>query len=77
MASDSGADAFVSKRVILDALLPAVRDLIGRRLLRGMHHQLQQRRREMTLQGPATGVPGGGHVARSPEVGADGSGSAR
>ena len=30
MASDSGADAFVSKRVIYDALLPAIRDLIRR-----------------------------------------------
>jgi two-component system response regulator DesR len=30
MASDSGADAFVSKRVINDALLPAIRDLIRR-----------------------------------------------
>jgi DNA-binding NarL/FixJ family response regulator len=32
MASDSGADAFVKKRVIYDALLPAIRDLIGRKL---------------------------------------------
>lgn len=31
MASDSGADAFVSKSVIDDALLPAIRDVIGRR----------------------------------------------
>jgi len=30
MASDSGADVFVSKRVIHDALLPAIRDLIRR-----------------------------------------------
>ena len=30
MASDSGADAFVSKRVIHDALVPAIRDLIRR-----------------------------------------------
>jgi DNA-binding NarL/FixJ family response regulator len=30
MASDSGADAFVNKRVIFDALLPAIRDLIRR-----------------------------------------------
>ena len=30
MASDSGADAFVNKRVINDALLPAIRDLIRR-----------------------------------------------
>jgi DNA-binding NarL/FixJ family response regulator len=30
MASDSGADAFVSKRVIHEALLPALRDLIRR-----------------------------------------------
>lgn len=30
LASDSGADAFVSKRVIYDALLPAIRDLIRR-----------------------------------------------
>jgi len=32
MASDSDADAFVSKQVINDALRPAIRDLIGRRL---------------------------------------------
>jgi DNA-binding NarL/FixJ family response regulator len=30
MASDSGADAFVNKRVLYDALLPAVRDLVSR-----------------------------------------------
>ena len=30
MASDSGADAFVSKLVMTHALVPAVRDLIGR-----------------------------------------------
>lgn len=30
MASDSGADGFVSKRVIHDALLPAIRDLAAR-----------------------------------------------
>ena len=30
LASDSGADAFVNKRVIYDALLPAIRDLIRR-----------------------------------------------
>jgi len=30
MASDSGADVFVSKWVIHDALLPAIRDLIRR-----------------------------------------------
>ena len=30
MVSDSGADAFVSKRVIFDSLLPAIRDLIRR-----------------------------------------------
>ena len=35
MASDSGADAFVHKGVIYDALLPAIRDLIGRRLSGG------------------------------------------
>ena len=35
MASNSGADAFVSKRVINDALLPAIRDLIGRGLSGG------------------------------------------
>lgn len=35
MASDSGADAFVNKRVIFDALVPAIRDLIGRRLSGG------------------------------------------
>ena len=35
MASDSGADAFVNKRVMFDALLPAIRDLIARRLSGG------------------------------------------
>jgi DNA-binding NarL/FixJ family response regulator len=35
MASDSGADAFVSKRVINDMLLPAIRDVIRRRLSGG------------------------------------------
>jgi two-component system, NarL family, response regulator DesR len=35
MASDSGADAFVSKRVIYDAMLPAIRDVIRRRLSGG------------------------------------------
>jgi|SRR5262245_12033027 len=35
MASDSGADAFVSKRMISDALLPALRDVIARRLSGG------------------------------------------
>jgi len=30
MASDSGADAFVNKQVIMSALLPAIRDLIRR-----------------------------------------------
>jgi DNA-binding NarL/FixJ family response regulator len=35
MASDSGADAFVSKRVMYAALLPAIRDLIGRGLSGG------------------------------------------
>ena len=32
MASDSGADAFVSKQVIASSLLPAIRDAITRRL---------------------------------------------
>jgi hypothetical protein len=32
VASDSGADAFVNKRMVYDALLPAIRDLIGRKL---------------------------------------------
>jgi DNA-binding NarL/FixJ family response regulator len=32
MASDSGADAFVSKRVIESSLLPAIRDVVARRL---------------------------------------------
>jgi len=31
MASDSGADVFVSKQVIMDGLMPAVRDIIRRR----------------------------------------------
>lgn len=35
MASDSGADAFVSKRVLFDNLLPAIRDVIRRRLSGG------------------------------------------
>jgi DNA-binding NarL/FixJ family response regulator len=35
MASDSGADAFVSKRVIYHALLPTIRDVIRRRLSGG------------------------------------------
>ena len=35
MASDSGADAFVHKGVIYDALEPAIRDLIGRPLSGG------------------------------------------
>lgn len=35
MASDSGADAFVSKQVITTSLLPAIRDLVRRRLSDG------------------------------------------
>jgi DNA-binding NarL/FixJ family response regulator len=35
MASDSGADAFVSKQVIYDNLLPAIHDVIRRRLSGG------------------------------------------
>ena len=35
LASDSGADAFVSKGVIFEALVPAIRDLIARRLSGG------------------------------------------
>jgi DNA-binding NarL/FixJ family response regulator len=35
MASDSGADVFVSKQVITTSLLPAIRDLIRRRLSGG------------------------------------------
>jgi len=35
MASDSGADAFVSKRVIDSSLLPAIRDVNARRLSGG------------------------------------------
>jgi DNA-binding NarL/FixJ family response regulator len=35
MASDSGADAFVSKQVITTSLLSAIRDLIRRRLSGG------------------------------------------
>ena len=31
MASDSGADAFVSKQVLMTTLLPAIRDVIRRR----------------------------------------------
>ena len=35
MASDSGADAFVSKQVIDSSLLPAIRDVVARRLSGG------------------------------------------
>ena len=35
MASDSGADAFVSKQVIVEGLEPAIRDLIRRQLSGG------------------------------------------
>ena len=35
MASDSGADVFVSKQVIVDNLLPAIHDVIRRRLSGG------------------------------------------
>jgi CheY-like chemotaxis protein len=35
LASDSGADAFVNKRVIFEALVPAIRDLVERRLSGG------------------------------------------
>ena len=35
MAADSGADAFVSKQVITSTLLPAIRDVIRRRLSGG------------------------------------------
>ena len=35
MASDSGADAFVSKQVITSSLLPAVQDVVRRRLAGG------------------------------------------
>jgi two-component system, NarL family, response regulator DesR len=35
MASDSGADAFVSKQVIVHSLLPAIYDVIRRRLSGG------------------------------------------
>lgn len=35
MASDSGADSFVSKRVITHSLLPAIRDVIRRRFSGG------------------------------------------
>ena len=35
MASDSGADAFVSKQVIIDGLVPAIRDLIRRHMSGG------------------------------------------
>ena len=35
MASDSGADAFVSKQVLMTTLLPAIRDVIRRRLSGG------------------------------------------
>jgi DNA-binding NarL/FixJ family response regulator len=34
-ASDSGADAFVSKQVINSSLIPAIRDVVGRRLSGG------------------------------------------
>lgn len=35
MAADSGADAFVSKRVITSSLLPAIRDVMRRRFSGG------------------------------------------
>jgi DNA-binding NarL/FixJ family response regulator len=35
MASDSGADAFVNKQVIVSSLVPAIRDVVGRRLSGG------------------------------------------
>jgi DNA-binding NarL/FixJ family response regulator len=35
MASDSGADAFVNKQVINSSLLPAIRDVMARRLAGG------------------------------------------
>lgn len=35
MASDSGADAFVNKQVMASSLLPAIRDVITRRLSGG------------------------------------------
>jgi DNA-binding NarL/FixJ family response regulator len=35
MASDSGADAFVSKQVIVTSLLPAIHDAVARRLSGG------------------------------------------
>jgi hypothetical protein len=35
MASDSGADAFVSKQVINSSLLPAIRDAVRRRFSGG------------------------------------------
>ena len=35
MASDSGADAFVSKQVMDSSLLPAIRDVVARRLSGG------------------------------------------
>lgn len=35
MASDSGADVFVSKQVIASSLLPAIRDVIARRISGG------------------------------------------
>ena len=35
MASDSGADVFVSKQVIFDNLLPAIHDVVRRRLSGG------------------------------------------
>jgi DNA-binding NarL/FixJ family response regulator len=35
MASDSGADAFVSKQVLTTSLLPAIRDILRRRLSGG------------------------------------------
>ena len=38
MASDCGADVFVSKHVITSSLVPAVRDLIRRRLSGGSDH---------------------------------------
>ena len=44
MASDSGADAFVSKQVLSTSLLPAIRDVIRRRFSGGSGPLLQRER---------------------------------
>jgi DNA-binding NarL/FixJ family response regulator len=52
MASDSGADAFVSKQVLSTSLLPAIRDVIRRRFSGGSGPLLQRERQPATAPPP-------------------------